>query len=414
MAKRFNLNKTSLQKLEKFKNHKPITDEIYKIFFEIIVSDVKLIKDCSEKSIVDFYIEEFSTILDKGQDIDYDEEFWSLLKKKVRTKLVKKYVGNKTFDNTIDIYFNEVKKQYILHPQDESEDIEFCEKNKDIFIKNNLKLAINVAKRYRNLGLDYEKFDSERSNLRISIIKDIKSLPDHQFSVEEITDIISRNFKYTKLLDSTLKKIPSEGFALKDDFLAWTNKNIKGASFSSISFFWIRAIVLMELNNYAKIIKVPKVTSKGKEDEDFDEEDFMDDNYSDNYINDEEYSPSKINIIRLDSINPYTEDNYSDSQISKIANEEFAIENDGIEEVERQNTFKELISKVLYKLPPLDRRVIIKKYGIGLPFPMSINEISENENISFNKIKYILTNSLKVIQRNISEEDKKTVLELLR
>ena len=57
----------------------------------------------------------------------------------------------------------------------------------------------------------------------------------------------------------------------------------------------------MELNNYAKIIKVPKVTSKGKEDEDFDEEDFMDDNYSDNYINDEEYSPSKINIIR-DSI----------------------------------------------------------------------------------------------------------------
>ena len=45
---------------------------------------------------------------------------------------------------------------------------------------------------------------------------------------------------------------------------------------------------------------------------------------------------------------------------------------------------------------------------------MSINEISENENISFNKIKYILTNSLKVIQRNISEEDKKTLLELLR
>ena len=102
MAKRFNLNKTSLQKLEKFKNHKPITDEIYKTFFEVVVSDVKLIKDCSEKSIVDFYIEEFSTILDKDQDNDYDEEFWTLLKKKVRTKLVKKYVGNKTFDNTID------------------------------------------------------------------------------------------------------------------------------------------------------------------------------------------------------------------------------------------------------------------------------------------------------------------------
>jgi DNA-directed RNA polymerase sigma subunit (sigma70/sigma32) len=72
-----------------------------------------------------------------------------------------------------------------------------------------------------------------------------------------------------------------------------------------------------------------------------------------------------------------------------------------------------MISKLLYKLPDLDRRILIKKYGIGLPFPMSINEISENENISVNKIKYIINNSIKILQRHINDDDRKVMNELL-
>ena len=72
-----------------------------------------------------------------------------------------------------------------------------------------------------------------------------------------------------------------------------------------------------------------------------------------------------------------------------------------------------MISKLLYKLPDLDRRILIKKYGIGLPFPMSINEISENENISVNKIKYIINNSIKLLQRHINDDDRKVMKELL-
>lgn len=418
MARQIQLCKTSKNKLTKLKINKNIPDDIFNTFESIVTNDVRLIKECSEKSIVDFYISEFVQLVNKEETTEYNDDFWNSLKTHTRSQLVKKYASSKTFDNNIDIYFNDVKKEYIMHPQNESEDIEFCEENRDIFIKNNLKLAINVAKRYRNLGLEFddliqvanlglliafERFDNERSNLRIYIMNDIKQMPDHQFTYDEVCKIISKNFKYTKLLDSTLSKVPKDGFENKEKFLEWAKKHIKGASFSSISFFWIRAIIINELNNYSKIIKVPTTTKNKKLDDD--------DDIIDEY---EEQSESNgITIIRLDSINPYTEDNYSDNQLADIANDEFFVEDNSMDYYSRQNTFKEMLSKLLYRLPDLNRRILIKKYGIGLPFPMSINEISENENISVNKIKYILNDSIKLLQKCVNDDDKLIMKELL-
>ena len=405
MSRQFKLSKTSLDKISKYeKNTKLDQDNLSKLVNQITY-DSKMIKDCSEKSIVEFYLETCNELRKENKDIEFTEEFIDDLKMKVRHKLVQKYVSNKQFDNTIDIYFNDVKKEYILHPQGESEDVEFCEENRDLFIKNNLKLAIECAKRYRNLGLDFEdliqignvgllkafdRFDSERSNLKFSIIKDIKADENDKFNYEEAKNLIIRNFKYTKLLDSTLKKIPNDGFESKNDFLDWAQKNIKNASFSSISFFWIKAYILNELGQYGKIIKQPKTKKKNDEEE------------------------QSINIIRLDSINPHTDDNYHDNQISEIANDEFIMEDEAIENMERRNVFKETVNKVLYKLNPLDRRIIKKKYGIDLPFPMSIQEIADNEGISTNKVKYSLTSSAKIIANNINEKDKKMIIELLK
>ena len=405
MSRQFKLSKTSLDKISKYeKNTKLDQDNLSKLVNQITY-DSKMIKDCSEKSIVEFYLETCNELRKENKDIEFTEEFMDDLKMKVRHKLVQKYVSNKQFDNTIDIYFNDVKKEYILHPQGESEDVEFCEENRDLFIKNNLKLAIECAKRYRNLGLDFEdliqignvgllkafdRFDSERSNLKFSIIKDIKADENDKFNYEEAKNLIIRNFKYTKLLDSTLKKIPNDGFESKNDFLDWAQKNIKNASFSSISFFWIKAYILNELGQYGKIIKQPKTKKKNDEEE------------------------QSINIIRLDSINPHTDDNYHDNQISEIANDEFIMEDEAIENMERRNVFKETVNKVLYKLNPLDRRIIKKKYGIDLPFPMSIQEIADNEGISTNKVKYSLTSSAKIIANNINEKDKKMIIELLK
>ena len=152
-----NLSKTSEDKITKFLDSisEIIDDNFYTEFINTIKFDVKNIKDCSERSIVDFYIESCDDIIDDWSD-NICKEFWKTLKHEARTKLVKKYVPDKSFDNNIDIYFNEVKKEYILHPMNESEDLEFIPENKEIFIKNNLKLVIDCAKRYQNLGLPLE------------------------------------------------------------------------------------------------------------------------------------------------------------------------------------------------------------------------------------------------------------------
>ena len=402
MSRQFKLNKTSNQKINSWLNKLDIQnkDSFSEQFSNIVYYDCKMIKDCSEKSIVDFYIETATELLQNEYQLN--DEFYSNLKAKTRMKLANKYAKGGNFDNNIDIYFNDVKREYILHPQNESEELAFIPENRDIFIKNNLKLVIECAKRYQNLGLPFEdliqigniglltafdKFDAERSNLRISILDDIKKQEKETFSYDESCDIIKRNFQYSKLLDATLKKIPENGFASKKDFNEWVNKNIKKASFSSISFFWIRAIIIGELNNFSKLIRVPKSAQND--------------------------GSSSISILRLDSINPHTDDNYHDNQIAEIANDEFAIEDESIENIERQNLFKELINKLLCKLSALDRRIIQKRFGINLPFPMSITEIAESEGLSSNKVKYSISNSMKIIAANIPAEDKKTITELL-
>ena len=402
MGRQFKLNKTSEQKINNFLSKIDIdnNDIFSEQFTDIVYNDCKMIKECSEKSIVDFYIETAKQLL--KNECQLNDDFYSDLKAKTRMKLANKYAKGGNYDNNIDIYFNDVKREYILHPQNESEDLAFVPENRDIFIKNNLKLVIECAKRYQNLGLPFEdliqignfglltafdKFDAERSNLRISILNDIKKQDQETFSYSESCDIIRRNFQYSKLLDATLKKLPVNGFNSKTEFNDWVNKNIKKASFSSISFFWIRAVIIGELNNFSKLIRVPK-SSQGDE-------------------------SSPISILRLDSINPHTDDNYHDNQIAEIASDEFAIEDESIENIERENIFKELIAKLLCKLNALDRRIIQKKFGINLPFPMSIAEIAESEGLSSNKVKYSITNSIKIISANIPAEDKKTISELL-
>ena len=404
MSRQFNLTKTSLSKINNFLDSvedKIEDQEFFETFNDIVYKDVKMIKDCAETSIVDFYISTCKELLNK-YDYEIYETFYDDLKSKTRNKLVDKYVSKATFDNNIDIYFNEVKREYILHPMGESEDMAFIPENRDVFIKNNLKLVIDCAKRYQNLGLPlddliqagnegllitFNKFDTDRANLRFAILDDINKSEKVYFTHADAEELIKRNFQYTKTLDATLKKIPENGFNSKKEFKEWTNENIKKASFSSIAFAWIRATIISEINKLGKVIRVPKSAQK---------------------------EHSSVNIIRLDSINPHTDDCYHDNQISEVANDDFAIIDESMEAMEKQNMFKNILERILGKLPMIDRRIIKKKFGIDAPFPMSINEIAENEGISPNKVKYSISNTLKIIEKSIPESDKRNIIELLK
>ena len=400
MAKKKELSKTSQKKIYTCLQQFHLEEsEFYTKFFNQILNDVKRIKDCSEKSIVDTYIDSFLNSYDDQCDIN-DEIFIKNLREKSRSKLASEYAPPLLFGNNIDTYFNEVKREYILHPMGESEELDFVPENKDIFIKNNLKLVIDCAKRYRNMGLPFDdliqignlgllkawdRFDISRANLQNDIINDIKSDNNEEFDRDYAEEVIRRNFKYTKTLEETLNKLPKDGFISKNDFIHWVKNNVKRASFSSIGFAWIRAMILLELNSYGKIIRVPK-------------------------SNKEEYT---FNLIHLDAINPHTDDCYHDNQISEIANEEFAIEDENLENMERKTTFKSLVSQLMQKLSGQDRRILKKRFGIDTPYELSITEIAEGEGLSTTKVKSSITNSMKIMAENISDEDKEILMEML-
>lgn len=410
VAKQNELCKTNLEKVVKCINKlvksKLYSDEnisfIHTRIKEIILRDVRMIKECSEKSITEFYLSTLTDKLNTNKDF-YNDTFWEELTANTRDKLANKYTGGKTFDNNVDIYFNEVKAEYIRHPMGECNDLEFIPENYDIFIKNNLKTVIECAKRYQNLGLTFEdliqagnvglltaleKYDKNKANLRIKILKLLHLSELETFTYDEAVELISNGFTYSKNLDQTLSKLPKQGFISKQQFEDWINKHIKVASFASVAFMWIRAQIIIELNQVGNIIHVPQSAQK--------------------------QGVSMANIIYLDSVNPHTDDCYHDNQISSVVNDEFIIEDECLETSERNNIFKDLVQDLLYKLTDIERRVVKKRFGIDFPYQLSINEIAENEYLSTNKVKYILTNALKKITNAIPAKDKESIIQMLR
>ena len=404
------LNKTSTHKLKKLRKDLEKYDFIKdKDLFceelsEILKKEIRSQRACSERAITDYWIDEIMSRLENG--IRYSSNYFDEAKENVRNKLSNFYTNQKTFDNNIDIYFNDVKREYIKHPQTESDTLEFLPKNKDIFIKNNLKLVINCAKRYRNLGIPFDdliqagnlglcvafdKFDTNRAKLRKKMIENIDNFDGEDFSFEDANSIVNDSFEYSKNLDTTIDKLPENGFKSKEEFVNWTKKNVKTAVFASVAFQWIRAYILMEISKNGKIIKAPKSSEN----------------------EDDENSTPSISIIQLDSINPYTNDCYQDDILSPVTNDEFIAEDENIENLEKVDMFKKVVNNALYKLPSLDARIVRKRFGINLPYQLNINEIAESENMNVNKIKYIISSALKTIAASISTEDKEMIATLL-
>lgn len=375
------------------------TEEDYFLadWIQIMKDEIRSVRDCHEKDIVCTYIDEAMRIAPFISRTDATTLYLAC-KKKARATLVKKYT-DKTFDNNIDRYFNEVKKQYIEHPQNECDDLVFCDENRDIFLKNNLKLVVNCAKRYQNLGLPFEdliqagneglllafeKFDVDKANLRNRIIELIKNECNDVdgISYEKADSIIREGFTYGKLLDETLAKLPKDGFDTINEFITWVKKNVKTAVFASVAFQWIRASILIEITKKGAVISIP-----GKS--------------------------ALSSVIRLDSMNPYTDDCYHDNDISKVANEEFIVEDNRLDDEEKVETFRSIIEDAMENMSPNEKRFLRKRFGIGLPYSMTVSELAENEGVSLSTTKAILKSAMTEFANAFDDEQKQLIIEYL-
>ena len=403
---RNSLNKTSQKKVSDFiKQIIPELKGIDPVWFEkefsrVVLDDVKGIKEGNEKKIVDLYIEYGSILTEHSENI---KEGIDIVSYKVRHFLSDKYT-NKTHDDIIDMYFNDVRREYILCPSNASNNLEFIPENRDTFIRNNLKLVVSIAKKYRNFGLPFEdliqagnyglmiafnRFDATRNTLRGKVITAIKESNYEYFSKEDALSLLSDFFTYDNMLTKTEKKIPEGGFESKDAFITWAKSNVKTAIFASVAYRWIESYIKQELGRYRSTVRF----SKTKEDKE-------NPNSSGNYV------------ISLDSVNPYTDDNYNDNLLEEITQEEFIVEDERIVNEERNEYFKDVIDRALSGLSLLDRRIIKKKFGIGFPNELSNNEIAESEGLSLSDVKNSINKSLKYIAEEIPTDVKENIIEL--
>lgn len=288
--------------------------------------------------------------------------------------------------NTTQAYFREINDIYRKNRNDYN--IEFKPENRDQIIKMNLKTVISVAKRYQGLGLNlnelisagnmglcmaFDKFDPSKSTLRDDVLCVVNALPE----ISDFVDIKNSLEKYFEYGD--LKKkftdffIPGNTYQ-KKKIIQWVKSNVFNAKFNSVAVMWIRAYILIELDNFSRVVKKPKA------------EIYKDKKETGTY--------QRESIVDIDA--PVSDN--SDTPISGF----FQSDNDmnDLEVSESYGIFKKGLSILLDGVKQRDRSIFLKKFGIGLPRPMLPKEIAEQEGLSIARISQIFQTVIEQMQRN--------------
>ena len=294
--------------------------------------------------------------------------------------------------NSIQQYFKEIGRIYDKH--DNNFDIEFCPENRDKLIEMNLKAVISVAKRYQGLGLSlqelisagnyglvtaFDKFDPSRSKLKDQVLESIEPLSD-TVTLEELSEAVKQYFTYGDIKKKFTDKFKPGVIYTKEEILKWVNRNIYNAKFNSIATMWIRAYILIEIDNYSRLVKKPKAEI-----------------YKDKL----EYGAYRKEIT-LDIDSPISEE--SDTVLGDVLYIEDTTPTE-LEVNEAYQIFKDGLSKLLDGVKPRNRGIFLKKFGIGLPRPMLPKEIAEQEGLSKARVSQIFQSVIEQIQENSVKYD---------
>lgn len=289
--------------------------------------------------------------------------------------------------NSTQQYFKEINDIY--NKYDNNYDIEYCPENRDKLIEMNLKTVISIAKKYQGLGLSlnelisagnlglvvaWDKFDPNRSELKDNILKRIENLPE-EFNSNELYDAIFEYMQYGDIKKKFQDKFEPGKVYQKTLLLKWINNNIYNAKFNSIATMWIRAYILIEIDNNSRVVKKPK-TEIYKDKEKFGA-------YKKETTMDIDAPISESSDVSFGDLLYIEDDTQSDMDIS-----------------EAYDIFKNNLALLLDGVKTRDRTIFLKKFGIGLPRPMLPKEIADQEGLSIARISQIFQTVMEQMQKN--------------
>ena len=164
------------------------------------------------------------------------------------------------------------------------------------------------------------------------------------------------------------------------------NKNIFNAKFNSVASMWIEAYIRIEILNNSKLIKK---TKKDLED-----------------------GKNTIIYNLSDPINDTT--TIEDIIDTKINNDENSSMLD-FEIIEDKQQFRDILSILFDTVGVRERRIIMKKFGIGFPRPFLPKEICDTEKLSIARVSQIIYNTIDIMKKNAIKNniDFKTMSEYL-
>ena len=292
--------------------------------------------------------------------------------------------------NTTQQYFREIGELYKKHKGDT--DLTYCPENRDKLIALNTKMVISVAKKYQGLGLSlqdlisagneglcnaWDKYDPEKSKLKDHILEVVDDIPD-QFTKEELMHRVEPFLSYGNIKAKFDAQFKSGQIYDREGLFKWIDRYIHNAKFSSVAMMWIRAFILIEIDNASRVVKKPK------------SEIYKDKEATGSY--------QKECLLNLDA--PIAGD--TDTTFADTLGME-ADDHTDLEVMEAYDDYKNTLSNLLEGVSGRDRRVLLFRYGVGIPRPLLPKEIADSEGLSVARISQVILGVLAKMRENAAK-----------
>lgn len=285
-------------------------------------------------------------------------------------------------------YFKDVGKAY--ERNDNNYEIAYTPENRDKLIEMNLKCVIKVAKRYLGNGLSldelicagneglckaWDKYNPDSSKFRADLLAEIDAMPG-EVPIQWIQDRIEPACEYGKPEEKYKKAFTgpkAKEHYPKEWLKKWVERTIKNASFNSVAMMWVNAYIRQELTNNSRLIRKPV-----------------------SLIKKEKTGESEKEVI-IDINQPISDDGNTTFVDTLYIPDDRKTELDVEDQAEYLH---DIISKLFVGVKLRDRRIVMKRFGIGYLRPLQPKEISEMEHISVARVSQIINIAMEKMRQN--------------